>query len=395
MIASLGQLFRRRPDGQTERRKAKRTAIGLHMQSGLLTAAQLDFAPDGPKLRALAECTVAAGAAEEDIAEALVGMIDAHPFLGRRVVSVVGVHVLSVQSIRVPLVDGEDLQTIVRSEAAERLRIPAGSAEVRYLPVAEVRHEENVRQEILLLACPTAIIEREQRILRAARLSPAAIDLEPAAVMRSLRPEPQDASVQDSADATAQCGIISLSRESLTLTLVESGRILFVKHLADGGLALDRAIAQAMDFAIREASRLRNSVAHCEQLDQNDDVHRALADALDRPLDMMVRELELCLRYHKITFRRPLASLTLTGCDAAGWIAAFLGQRLGVACTLGALGTPAGPILGLPGEGQRMQPTRWMTAIGAALRPRVANHVGLKAGDVTDREATLVPGGHA
>lgn len=379
---------RRTQDGSRDRRRAVRSAIGLHLQSGLLSAAQLDFAADGPTLRALAECDVPPDADDAAIAERLATMIEAHPFLGRRTVSLVGVQDLIVQSIRVPMVDGEERDAIVRAEAAERLPVDPATVEIRYLPVAEVRHEDSVRQEVLLLACRRELIARQLRILRLAKLSPAALDLEPAAVMRALATPPSQAAFDDQAAGESrprQRGIIALSRESLSLTLVESGRILFVKHLAGGGRALDTVIAEAMEFPLAEARRLRLSVAPCRELDAGDDVHRALADALSRPLDAMVRELELCLRYHKVTFRQPLDSLTLVGCDAAGWIARYIGQRLGLDCLPGQLGTPGGPILGQPDAGAALQPMRWIASVGAALHPRRANHDGLVAGDVTLR----------
>ena len=378
MIVSLKQFLR--PDGRTssgasDQRRSRRSAIGLHMQPGLISAAQLSFRSGGPQLQALAQAELPLDADEETTAAQLRGLLDSHPFSGSRVVSLVGVQDLCVQSVRVPNVSGEELDLIVRSEAQDRLPIDAADAEIRYLSAATVRHDDTVRKEILLMACPRPLITRQVDILKRAGLSPAAIDLEPAATLRALAPPADNEHTED-----GQRGVLTFSRDSLTLTLVESGRILFVKHLAGGGTALDRAIADAMDFPQSEARRLRLSVARCDQLDPTDDVHRALVDALERPLDAMIRELELCVRYHKITFRQPLTSLQLAGCDAAGWVADYISRRLGRSCELASLGTEDGPIGGQPAEAQ-FQPTRWIAAVGAALRPRQANHATLLAGN--------------
>lgn len=381
------------PGNRRTERRGRRSAIGISIQPGLIAAAQCEHGSNGPRLLALAEVEVPLDADPDEIGRHLSTLIDAHPYQGCRAVALIGLSDVLVQSIRVPRASGEELAAIVRAEAADRLPIDPRECEIRFLPTAEVRHEDGVRQEILLLACRRDLIERQLKILAAAGLEPVALDLDSAATLRALDPGttgpsplPTDASGMP---ILPHRGVISLTRQSLSLTLVENGRILFAKHLTAGGYELDRAIADAMDFPLSEATRLRNSIAGCRRLDRYDDVHRALADAIARPLETMTRELELCLRYHKITFRRELASLELVGSEAAGWLADSIAVRLGIDCPLGELGLDAETGVGHGARAGLRRPSRWIAPIGAALRPRTAAPGDLVALDATPSEADL------
>ena len=372
---------------RSSERRGRRSSIGVSIQPGLVAAAQCEYTAHGPKLLALAEVEVPIDAQPAEIGRHLATLIDAHPYQGCRAVALLGLSDVLVQSIRVPRASGDELEAIVRSETADRLPIAPQDCEVRFLPAAEVRHEDGVRQEVLLLACRRDVIDRQLDILATAGLEPVALDLEAAATLRALDPGASSRGplANDAAGLPIlpHRGIISLTRQSLSLTLVENGRILFAKHLAGGGYELDRAIADAMDFPLSEATRLRNSIAGCRRLDRHDDVHRALADAIARPLESMSRELELCLRYHKITFRRELASLELVGSEAAGWLADSIAVRLGIDCPLGELGLDAEAGVGSSARQGLRRPSRWIAPIGAALRPRSAAPGDLVAGDAT------------
>ena len=386
MISTIRRFLGRPGDRRQstgDRRSKRRSAIGLQIQSGTLAAAQLNFVGATPQLRALAECDFPAAGDPETVGQHLATLIDAHDFSGTRVVSVLSVHDLHVQSIRVPRVSDDELDQIVQAEALDRLPIDPAACEIRYLPAAEVRHDDGFRQEVLLLACDRAKINWQLDVLAAAGLEAAAIDLEPAANLRSLA----GAGPSSGGSRSHHRGIISLTRDSLTLTFTDQGRILFVKHLAGGGRALDAAIADAMDFPLSEAGRLRNTISQADELDPADDVHRAIADAVARPLAAMARELELCLRYHKVTFRNPPESLDLVGSEAAGWLAGYFTTQLAVPCRLGesvltSLTTDrdeaAAHVLDTS-----LQNTRWITPIGAALRPRASATSDLVAGYIT------------
>lgn len=377
-------------------RRGRRSAIGLQLQNGLLTAAQCEHTANGPRLLALAEAEVPLDAPDDVIGERLRTLIDAHPYQGVRTVCLLGVNDLFTQSIRVPRASGDDLEAMVRAEAADRLPVNPNECEIRFLPAAEVRHDEGVRQEVLLFACRRTLINRQLSVLETAGLEPVAIDFEPAASLRALRqaaPEealpglsagtrPEDGASNGSLTELPHRGIINLTRDSFSLSFVEGGRILFVKHLSAGGLGLDRAIADAMDVPLAEATRLRTSIANCRQLDPTDDVHRAFADAIARPIGAMIRELELCLRYHKVTFRRPLASLELIGSDAAGWLSEAIGSQLERPCTLGRLGLADAAVQPSETHLSLNRACRWIAPVGAALRPRSGGGI-IEAGNAT------------
>jgi type IV pilus assembly protein PilM len=84
------------------------------------------------------------------------------------------------------------------------------------------------------------------------------------------------------------------------------------------------------------------------------------------PLETTCGEVELCLRYHKVTFRgKPIEKIVVTGDEACPWLEEYLTSRFGTPCEIGKSFTRLqGPI---PAS-QRGRPGVWATAMGLALK---------------------------
>ena len=345
-------------------RRARTLPIGLHLSARSATLAQLAGRPGAREVAEIAhaELPQVDGASPEDYdretAAALRRLVANHGFRGRQVVSCLGAHELFVQNVRLPQLPPEEIDKVVRWEADERLPFPAAEAEVRHIIAGQVRQDAGVKQEVILLACRRELIERHVRILEGAGLVPVAVDVEPCAVLRSLR-RPA------AGDEELRSAYLHLGDRATTVLLAEGDRVLFLKSIAGGGAQLDQAVARHLSLSEAEAARMRAAVTAAEELDAENEVHRSVIDAIRGPLESMVSEIELCLRYFKVTFRgKGLETVTATGSEASRWLVDFLGQRLATPCVLGdpfaALG--GGPAAAL------LSPWKWTTAIGLSLK---------------------------
>lgn len=342
--------------------------IGLQLGQQSVTLTQLTGKPERRELCALAhgeiphEESLSTEERDRETAAVIRRMIADHGFRGRRVVGCLGSHELFVQNVRLPQLPADEIEKVVRWEAEERLPYPVSDAEIRYLRAAEVRQEAGIKQEVILLACHQGVVRRQIHIMEQAGLTPVAIDVEPCAVLRSLR------RTDTAPDAARRQAFLSLDDRATTVIFTEGERILFLKYVSGGGHHLDVAVSRHLSLGLEEAARIRESVTASSELDDTDDVHRSVIDAIREPLDAMSSEIELCLRYYKVTFRgKPLDRIVVTGREASHWLVEFLSQRLGANCVLGnPFENMADPFAA---SAVHERPWRWTTAVGLSLKP--------------------------
>ena len=213
---------------------------------------------------------------------------------------------------------------------------------------------------IALIATPREAIHRRLRLLEHAGLNPVGIDIEPCAWLRCLHRASHSA-------ATTRTAYLFCGETTSTVMFTEGSRPLFMKSFSIGGRAFDTAVAQSLDGDLETAANMRAEVFAEDTLNGEDDIHRAVIDALRPSFDALVSEFELCLRYYKVTFRgRPLEGLVLCGSESAPWFAEYLGDRVGMKSHT------VNPIedLHLASAMPRLigNPGRWSTALGLALK---------------------------
>jgi type IV pilus assembly protein PilM len=340
--------------------------IGLDLGPYTARLVQLKGPEDRLQIHAMAHCPIEvdqnATADDQDrqIGNVLKNVLANHPFKGRLAVSCLGAQDLFVQNVRLPVLPPEEVAKVVAWEAEERLPYPVHEAEIRHLTAGKVRREGDGRQEVILMSCHTGIVQRQIRIMEYAGLTPRAVDVEPCAVIRSLR-------FGQHAQTGDRCAYLNLGEKATTVVFAEDNRILFLKYIGHGGHHLDQAVARHLNSSTAEAARVRTIVNTASELDSDDEVHRTVAEAIRTPLESIAAEIELCLRYYKVTFRgNPLKQIIVTGNDASHWLLEFLENRLGLACEIG--DPVAGLAVDTPHVDDSTQPFRWTTAIGLALK---------------------------
>lgn len=339
-------------------------AIGLHLGPRFATLVQVSGAAPHVGLLGCAQglLPVRGESSEEHHEEAVAAtlklLVSDHGFRGRRVVSCVPADDLHLQSVRLPQMPPEEMPKIVRWEAEERLPFPIQETELRYLLSGQIRQESTVKQEVVLMACQQAVLKRHLRIIERAGLVPAAIDVEPCAVLRAFR---------HGREGHERVAYLHLGDNLTTVLIADGDSILFLKYVGSGGRELDQAVAKHLDLELPEAMRVRATVTNSAILDSQSDVHRSVVEAIRPKLESLASELELCFRYFMVTFRGQQAvKLLVTGSEASPWLAEYLGHSLSWPVEVG------NPLNGLEHVPQtpklHEQPGRWAAALGLSLR---------------------------
>jgi type IV pilus assembly protein PilM len=295
---------------------------------------------------------------DEQLGDALRRARENRDFRGRDAVFCLGASDLFVQNIRVPPVNADQLYRTVCAEAAGRLPFKSDEAEIRFVEAGDVRQGDATRREVILMACHRPMLDRLTGIAARGGLQAVAIDVEPAALLRSyLRQFRRDD------DQHRRSMFVNIGALTTKVIIAEGANALFVKYVELGGRQMDEAVARHLQMPLNEAAGLRRHSGD-RRADQRDpEVTRSLQEALRPVLDRLANELSMCLRYFSVTFRgRPVDQAVVGGGEATEALVEWLGPRLNLPCEMG---NPLRAFGHAPVSGRAGQ---WDVAVGLALR---------------------------
>jgi type IV pilus assembly protein PilM len=281
-------------------------------------------------------------------------------FQGKNVVVCLNDRQLFLQNVRVPKGDTATIDRTVQQEVAGRIPFPVAETEIRYVEAADIRQGDQVMREVILMACHRPILERTLAMIDKAGLSPAAVDVEPLAVLRSYA-----AQFRRDEDRHIRSLIVHIGYVSTLVMIAQGEELLFVKYVELGGRHFDEGVARSLKMDLREASALRRHNGDRRTDRQDPEIARSINEATRPNVDRLANELAMCVRYHSVTFRgQPLERLVLGGGEATTSLIESLDKRLGLK---GEMSDPFRPYETATHRGGRVG--QWDVASGLALRP--------------------------
>ena len=285
------------------------------------------------------------------------GLID-RDFRGRDAVCCLGDKQLFLQSLRVPKQSGPQLDRLVAQEAAGRVPFSIDEAEIRFLEAADVRQGDQTLREVIVFAVQRTVLAQALGVVEQARLKPVAVDVEPAALVRSYATQYRR---DDDRQARALLVHVGYSR---TAALVAQGdELLFVKYIDVGGQHFDLAVGRHLKMDLHEAIALRKHNGDRRAEMQDPEVARSVTEAIRPVIERLTSELAMCVRYHSVTFRgRPIVRMVVSGGEATQSLMDTLGKNLDMKAELS---DPFRAMPAIPNLGRKGQ---WDVAAGLALR---------------------------
>jgi type IV pilus assembly protein PilM len=215
---------------------------------------------------------------------------------------------------RLPDMPDEELAEAVRWEAADRLGLDRQSVEADCIRTGAVA--EGGRNEVLIVATPTEVIERRLDAVMSAGLRPMAVDTHFGAVARLFSRHHRREADQSSIRA-----VIEVGDTSTTLMVLHGDRIALCRNLDIGGYHMDARVSEHLGLELDAAADLRSARLQSGMktglsgIDPSTD--RAVHESLRPLLEELARDVLMCLRYYGVTFKgqRP-SRLMLTGAEA-------------------------------------------------------------------------------
>lgn len=359
------------------RRTWKHGPIGLDLGSTGVRMIQFTDADGEPIVQAAAHFEIPPGVTDvrersEMVERAVRDAISGRAFCGREVVTGLGQNDFQMKSIRLPKMPPDEIASAVEFEAQDRFEMAGKPAQVRFLTAGEVRHGNEIKEEVIVIAASEEAVTSKIHLLQSMGLRPTAVDVTPCAVARSFI-----RFLRRSEDAAAVNVFLDVGGRGSSIVITRGTDICFVKVLDVGGEQMNAAVAKALNLAPDQAAELRIRIMResatgkpREPSTIPDEIRARAADAI-RPLaERICRDIQLCLRYLAVTFRgqRP-GTLTLVGGEAhEPELHRSFSSALDIPCTIGHPLRGMGRMeLALQRDERTLAPA-WSVATGLALR---------------------------
>jgi len=316
------------------------------------------------------------------------------PFRGREVVTCLSSGEFLLKSIRLPPMPAEELASAVEFEAMDRFNLAAGAAQYRFIPAGEVRHGNELKQEIIVFAGLSEAIAARISLLQGLRLNPLTIDAAPCAMTQSFV-----RFLRRADDMHVVNVFLDVGYKATSVVISHGVDITFLKVVDVGGEQFNQAAAGALNVSPQEAAQLRVRVMRQEGGRRADDksavapeICQAIGDGLRPSIERLSREVQLCLRYFAVTFRgQQPSAITFVGGEAhEPLLAKIISESTDIPCTIG------NPLRGLANAGLAGGPDRrtlapaWSAAVGLALHDAPAPVLSNRAACMREAVAASV-----
>jgi type IV pilus assembly protein PilM len=279
-------------------------------------------------------------------------------FHGRDCVCCLSDRQLFLQSLRVPKQTGTQLDRLVAQEAAGRVPYALEEAELRFLEAADVRQGDQTLREVIVFAVQRNVLQQALGVVEQAKLLPVAVDVEPAALVRSYA-----AQFRRDDDRQARALLVHVGYSRTAALVAQADELLFVKYIDVGGQQFDLAVGRHLKMDLHEAIALRKHNGDRRVEQQDPEVARSVAEAMRPVLERLTGELAMCVRYHSVTFRgQPIVRMVVSGGEATPQLVETLGKHLDMKAELS---DPFRSLPTIPNLGRRGQ---WDVAAGLAMR---------------------------
>ena len=132
------------------KRRSKHGPSGLDIGASSIKMLQLSDVGRQPSILAAEHREIPGGGAERSdfILAVISEALRYKPFVGRDVVLSLGSGEFQMKNIRLPRMPASELASAVAFEAQERFGFGSDAAQIRHIPVGEVRHGEELKEEV-------------------------------------------------------------------------------------------------------------------------------------------------------------------------------------------------------------------------------------------------------
>jgi len=273
-------------------------------------------------------------------------------FHGRNVVSCLSNDSLRISNLRLGRTDTERIEQAVKKEMQPRFGLDPDKDIVNYIVAGDVRHGDEIRSELILLAVDSETVKDHIDMLTEAGLRLVAVDAIPCALFRGF-----ERLLQRQEDKEQTTVFVDVGGRFTTVVFGRAGEISFIKQVPIGGERFNQEVAAKLGVDISGAQTLRRTLRAerlavagswgltCDKTDGDNQTQQeqdgapelalpqvraedsfgvdsensrpfdgirqrldtstrqAVVDAVSAVAEELVKEVSLCFRYYTVTFR--------------------------------------------------------------------------------------------
>ena len=273
-------------------------------------------------------------------------------FHGRNVVSCLSNDSLRISNLRLGRTDTERIEQAVKKEMQPRFGLDPDKDIVNYIVAGDVRHGDEIRSELILLAVDSETVKDHIDMLTEAGLRPVAVDAIPCALFRGF-----ERLLQRQEDKEQTTVFVDVGGRFTTVVFGRAGEISFIKQVPIGGERFNQEVAAKLGVDISGAQTLRRTLRAerlavagswgltCDKTDGDNQTQQeqdgapalalpqvqaedsfavdlensrpfdgirqrldtstrqAVVDAVSAVAEELAKEISLCFRYYTVTFR--------------------------------------------------------------------------------------------
>jgi len=203
--------------------------------------------------------------------------------------------------IDMPVLSDKELSSAIYWEAEQYIPSPLSTMTLDWMVLRkDVKMQSGTKMQVLLVAAPTELLKRYQKIVELAGFSIASVETEILSVVRSV--------VTGSTFPTSI--IMNIGSLNTSLAIVQNGMVVFTYSIPLGGVAINRAIASDFNFTVQQAEEYKRTYGI---LDNN--FGGKIGKAVNPILASIVTEVKKVLAFYNEKYKNisPVTQVQLSG----------------------------------------------------------------------------------
>lgn len=224
------------------------------------------------------------------------------------------------REILVPVVEADELDTVVRYEIQQFLPINLADYLIQYVVLDEVEVNNQKRLKLNVVTFPEKMAMSYYQLLKEIDLKPYALDVSYNSISKLAN---YSKVLEEITDVEGTVAFIDMGGQSIDLNIFTNGNVQFTRLIKSGGATIVERLNQLPDMSIK-------STASLENIDLNGD--DMIARILRVSVDEMMYELERVLQFYrnKSVGNKVDHVFILGGCSSIKGLEIYMSERLSI-----------------------------------------------------------------
>ncbi|PIZ48224.1 hypothetical protein COY32_00375 [candidate division WWE3 bacterium CG_4_10_14_0_2_um_filter_41_14] len=269
---------------------------------------------------------------QKELSKLIKQAVDESGVHSRNVVTAFPESMVFTRVIEVPAVSEAELANAIQWQAEQYIPMPLSEIRLSWMVLDKDVLEQSLKSrdikkpkiKILLVAAPSALIQRYISTLKNAGLKALAFETEIVALTRAL-----SKTTEGQSPTTL---LMSIGASTTDLSVVKNGIIQFTRSIGTGGTAVARAISQELGFDMQQADEYKKAYGLME-----DQLEGKIVQVIRPVFDVIVNEVERGVMYYQTHNPGDLVKrVVVTGGSAQmPGLVVFLANALGLEVQIG------------------------------------------------------------